>query len=337
MSTNIEIKFLTSVCRVVSMASPRSLVALLLLGHPRASSSWELAVRALAPPSSSAPAAGRGAAPAMSGGAAPGSRGSGSASSPVRRTSDNLVGMAGTTVPKTIDWLLKNNREWVDAINANEPQFFEQFASGQSPSYLWIGCSDSRVPANRILGLDVGEVFVHRNVANLALGSDMNCMSVLQYAVTALKIPHIIVCGHYDCGGVRAALENSDHASPLENWLRNIRDVYRIHRDEIDALEGEARARRLVELNVIEQCINIFKTGVVQRRRLETHHAKLTDTSVMPYTQPRIHAMVYSPADGILKELPVNFPEIIQDLKGIYDLFDTGEVVALPNEVEPEG
>ena len=221
-------------------------------------------------------------------------------------------------VPKNIDWVFDNNKEWVERTNKRDPELFSRLANGQNPRFLWIGCADSRVPANRILGLDVGDVFVHRNIANQALGSDINCMSVIQYAVNVLKVPHIIVCGHYDCGGVRASMENTNHGSPLENWLRNIRDVYRLNRQELDAIaDPAAKQRRLVEINVVEQCLNIFKTGVVQRRRLATFCDPESE-----YTQPRIHAMVYDVADGILKELDVNWAEKIAELRNIYDLYD---------------
>jgi len=160
------------------------------------------------------------------------------------------------------------------------------------------GCSDARVPANEIMGEDAGSVFVVRNVANMVVNTDFNLMSALQYAVNVLKIPHIIVCGHYDCGGVRASIENVDHAPPLENWLRNIRDVYRLHRHELDAIKDpEQRHRRLVELNVIEQCINLFKTGVVQRMRVQTYKEN------QAYTTPRIHACAFDPNTGELNPL----------------------------------
>ena len=167
--------------------------------------------------------------------------------------------------------LLEANRNWAAGAKTVDPSFFDVLASQQSPDYLWIGCSDSRVPANQITGLAPGEVFVHRNIANVVVHSDFNCLSVIEYAVRILKVKHIIVCGHYDCGGVRASIENRDHTPPLENWLRSIRDVYRLHSSELNAIKDpEQRHRRLVELNVIEQCINLFKTGVVQRKRVET-------------------------------------------------------------------
>eukprot|EP00966_Prymnesium_polylepis_P216445 5010665-Prymnesium_polylepis.1 len=154
--------------------------------------------------------------------------------------------------------------------------------------------------------------------ASRALGNDNNCMSVVQYAVENLQVSHVIVCGHYDCGGVRAAMTNADHSSPLENWLRNVRDVYRLHRTELEAIEDvEARHRRLVELNVIEQCVNLYKTSVIQRRRRETF-AKRDEYG---YTQPRIHAMVYDPHDGTINRLKMNMAETLHEIRGIYDLF----------------
>mmetsp|Transcript_10993 Transcript_10993/g.24222 ORF Transcript_10993/g.24222 Transcript_10993/m.24222 type:complete len:301 (-) Transcript_10993:26-928(-) len=184
------------------------------------------------------------------------------------------------------------------------------------------GCSDARVSPNVLMGEDAGSVFTVRNVANMVIGTDFNLMSALQYAVGVLKIPHIIVCGHYDCGGVRASIENKDHVPPLENWLRNIRDVYRLHRKELDAIKDpESRHRRLVELNVVEQCINLFKTGAIQRRRVETFQ-----DSESPFTTPRIHACVFDPKDGRLRRLNVDFREYINELHDIYDLYEPDRV-----------
>lgn len=216
-----------------------------------------------------------------------------------------------SNTPRDIGWLLDRNQAWRKLQN---PLLFEAAARGQSPQYLWIGCADSRVPAETLMGLDMGMLFVHRNIANQALGNDMNCMSVLQYAVDVLKVPHIIVCGHYDCGGVKAALMKTQMPSPLDNWLRNIRDVHRMHKQELSAIATmDDRVNRLVELNAIEQCVNIFKTGVVQRRRWATFHGD------EPYTQPRIHAMVYNPADGALTKLPVDFKEVLDEIRDVYE------------------
>lgn len=164
---------------------------------------------------------------------------------------------------------------------------------------------------------------MHRNIANQVVNTDMNCMSVIQYAVDVLQVRHIVVCGHYDCGGVKAALENTDHRSPLENWLRNIRDTYRLHRDELNAIDDlKTRQRRLVELNTIEQCLNIFKTAVVQRKRVQTFEAiQDGDKKRYSFVEPRIHAFVYDPTTGEANRLPVDFGAYMEDLKKVYDLY----------------
>ena len=162
-----------------------------------------------------------------------------------------------------IDDLLKNNREWADRIHADDPSFFSRLAGQQAPDYLWIGCSDSRVPANQITGLAPGEVFVHRNVANIVAETDFNLLAVLQYAVDVLMVRHIIVCGHYGCGGVKAALENVRHGI-IDNWLSGIRSIYRQHRAEIDALPGDAAADRLCELNVLTQTSHLSHTSIIE-------------------------------------------------------------------------
>lgn len=154
--------------------------------------------------------------------------------------------------------LLENNRKWIKSIEEKNLDTFIELTKGHAPKILWIGCSDARVPANEIIGEPPGSVFVHRNIANMVGNTDFNCLSVIQYAVDVLKVKHIIVCGHYDCGGIRAAMELKDHLSPLENWLRNIRDTYRLHKEELQNIEDlTQRNRRLVELNVIEQVNNI--------------------------------------------------------------------------------
>jgi carbonic anhydrase len=153
-------------------------------------------------------------------------------------------------------------------------------------------------------------------------------MSVIQYAVDVLHVKHIIVCGHYDCGGVRAALEQVDHKSPLENWLRNIRDTYRLHKEELNDIEGlRERQRRLVELNVEEQCLNIFKTAVVQRRRVETHRLIGVEGSNIKFSEPRVHAFVYEPTTGEAKKLPVDFGTYLRDLRNIYDVYNKNSPV----------
>jgi carbonic anhydrase len=160
--------------------------------------------------------------------------------------------------------LFENNRRWAAACVARQPDFFSKLIAQQAPEYLWIGCSDSRVPANEIVGLRPGELFVHRNVANVVVHTDLNCLSVLQYAVDVLRVKHVIVCGHYGCGGVRAALEDSK-LGLIDNWLRHVQDVRAKHRPEVDnAGDLEARANRLCEFNVIEQAVHVCKTTVVQ-------------------------------------------------------------------------
>jgi len=162
-----------------------------------------------------------------------------------------------------IEQLLQKNREWASAVHAGDPEFFSRLASQQSPRLLWIGCSDSRVPANQITGLAPGEVFVHRNVANVVAETDFNLLAVLQYAVDVLKVRHIIVCGHYGCGGVRAALENFRHGM-IDNWLSGIRSLRRAHREELDSLPPAAAADRLCELNVLAQARHVARTTIVE-------------------------------------------------------------------------
>ena len=207
-----------------------------------------------------------------------------------------------TNIDKNMDNIFKQNIAWKERMEAADPEYFSNLGSNVSPNYMWIGCSDARVPANEVMGEDAGSVFVLRSVANMVVNTDFNLMSALQFAVDYLKIPHIIVCGHYDCGGVRASTANKDHKPPLENWLRNIRDVYRLHKTELDAIaDPELRHRRLVELNTIEQCLNLFKTGVVQRARVESFKKEGNE-----YTTPRIHACVFDPKTGDLTKLPVS-------------------------------
>jgi carbonic anhydrase len=177
---------------------------------------------------------------------------------------------------KNLSSLLGANRKWAQRMKVENPGFFDEIKRGHAPKILWIGCSDARVPANEIIGEPPGSVFVHRNIANQVISTDFNCMSVIQFAVDVLKVKHIIVCGHYDCGGVRAATELTDHRSPLENWLRNIRDTYRLHKDELDGIEDVVqRRRRLVEVNVIEQ------VGILSYRSFPAHllNAKLYDSA----------------------------------------------------------
>jgi carbonic anhydrase len=179
----------------------------------------------------------------------------------------------------------------------------------------YIGCSDSRVPANQILGLGPGEVFVHRNVGNQVIGSDMNCTSAIEFAVKFLNVKHIIVAGHYDCGAVHASMKRQD-LGLLENWIRSIRDVYRIHQQAMSLIEcPDLRHKRLVELNVIEQCLNVYKTGAVQSKRM----ACIQRGEDLAF--PRVHAMVFDPKVGLLRKLPVNFRKTVSQFKDIYDLY----------------
>uniref|UniRef100_A0A7S3NGR7 Carbonic anhydrase n=1 Tax=Aureoumbra lagunensis TaxID=44058 RepID=A0A7S3NGR7_9STRA len=217
-----------------------------------------------------------------------------------------------------LDIVFENNKKWVAEMTAEDPEIFSKFQAGQNPSILWIGCSDSRIPVDKLMGLDIGDIFVIRNVANQVISHDLSMMSVIQFAITALKIPHIIVCGHYECGGIKASTENVDHAPPLELWLRKIRDTYRLHRFELDAIEDPAsRQRRLVEINVIESCIELYKTGVIQSVR--EGNAGVTDTDYLP---PKIHACVYDPTTGYLEKLPVDFNRIQENLDPIYKMYE---------------
>ncbi|RJE25281.1 carbonic anhydrase [Aspergillus sclerotialis] len=203
--------------------------------------------------------------------------------------------------------IFENNRKWVASKKEADPAFFDKLASGQSPEYLYIGCSDSRVPANEIMGLDAGEVFVHRNIANLVPTIDLNVMSVINYAVRHLHVKHIVVCGHYNCGGVKASLTPTD-LGILNPWLRNIRDVYRLHEAELDKITNdEERFNRLVELNVIESCRNVIKTAAVQQSYQDNNY-------------PIVHGWVFDLKDGHLKDLHVDFEEMLRGIKKIYNL-----------------
>lgn len=205
---------------------------------------------------------------------------------------------------KKLKILFENNAEWVASKTAKDPEFFSKTAKDQLPGYLWIGCSDSRVPANEIVGLEPGELFVHRNVANMFPHTDFNCLSVLEFAVDILKIEHVIVCGHYDCGGVKAAM--MDHQLGLvDNWLRNIRDVYSAHRGELEKiLDLRKRYNRLVELNVLQQVKNVCHTTIVQG----AWHRK------QPLT---VHGWVYHLDSGKLNDLGCNLSSI-EDVDMIY-------------------
>lgn len=205
---------------------------------------------------------------------------------------------------KKFETLLEDNKKWAAAQVAGDPEFFKRLENLQTPEFLWIGCSDSRVPANEITGTRPGEIFVHRNVANLVVNGDVNLLSVLKYSVEVLKVKHIIVCGHYGCGGVNAAL-TSRNFGVLNNWLRNIKDVYRLHQVEIDTLPESERGDRLTELNVREQVLNLVKTEIVQG-------AWKTEN------QPHIHGCVYSLKNGILKQIISLEPN--SDINPVYKL-----------------
>jgi carbonic anhydrase len=202
--------------------------------------------------------------------------------------------------------LLENNKKWVAKQLAIDPAYFDKLSNSQNPEYLWIGCSDSRVPANQITGTLPGDIFVHRNIANMVVHSDMNMLSVLSYAVEVLKVKHIIVCGHYGCGGVIAAMENKQFGL-IDNWLRHIKDVYRYHHKELDAIEDKTqRARRFVEVNVMEQVHDLGKTSIVQ--------------NAWKNKQPlHVHGWVYDIHDGIIKDLDVSFT-CTKDLHKVYHL-----------------
>jgi carbonic anhydrase len=188
-----------------------------------------------------------------------------------------------------LDHLFEKNRAWADVIKREDPGFFERLSKQQAPEYLWIGCSDSRVPANEIINLPPGEVFVHRNIANVVVHTDLNCLSVIQFAVEVLQVKHIIVCGHYGCGGIQASMENEEHGL-IDNWLRHIKDVSRFHETELRALDPSDRINRLCELNVVEQVINVCNSTVV--RNAWKNGAQLA-----------VHGWVYGVGDGILKDL----------------------------------
>jgi carbonic anhydrase len=185
--------------------------------------------------------------------------------------------------------LFDNNRRWAAEMTAARPDFFRTLSAQQSPGYLWIGCSDSRVPANEIVGLLPGELFVHRNVANVVVHTDLNCLSVLQFAVDVLQVEHVIVCGHYGCGGVKAALENAK-LGLIDNWLRHVQDVRQQHAGEIDALDAPAQLDRLCELNVLAQARHVGETTIVQ--------------DALARRQPvQVHAWIYGLHDGLLRDL----------------------------------
>ena len=202
--------------------------------------------------------------------------------------------------------ILDNNKKWVENKLSVNPNYFKNLAVGQQPPLLWIGCSDSRVPANEIIGAEPGEVFVHRNIANMVVHSDMNMLSVLDYAVNALKVKHVIVCGHYGCGGVKAAMGNTS-IGIIDNWIRHIKDVYRFHQNELDAIENEKeRFNKFVEINVKEQVMDLAKTSIVQNAWKNGQELSL-------------HGWVYGLNDGYVTDLGVNF-SCDKDLDDVYQL-----------------
>jgi carbonic anhydrase len=204
--------------------------------------------------------------------------------------------------------LLENNKNWAESVVKEDPEYFSRLSNVQKPEFLWIGCSDSRVPADRITGTHPGEIFVHRNIANMVIHTDMNLLAVLEYAVDHLDVSHIIVCGHYGCGGVKAAM--SRHNFDLINkWIRNIKDVYRMHRDTIDyQTKPDERLNKLIELNVEEQVMNLAKTSIVQKAWKNKK-------------KPEIHGWVYSLEDGIIKEIcTMNYKDHLDPLYEFDDL-----------------
>ena len=207
---------------------------------------------------------------------------------------------------KFYNQLLENNKDWVAKKLEENPEFFDKLAQGQKPPLLWIGCSDSRVPANEIIGAPPGEVFVHRNIANMVIHTDMSMLSVLDYAVNALKVKHIIVCGHYGCGGVKAAMTN-DSIGIIDNWIRHIKDVYRFHHKELDLMKDETeRFNRFVELNIVEQVYDLAKTSIVQK-------AWESGQELM------IHGWVYGVNNGLIKDLNLTMKDN-HSLANVYQL-----------------
>ena len=205
-----------------------------------------------------------------------------------------------------IKQIFENNKSWVQSKLSEDEKFFKKLGEGQSPKVLYIGCSDSRVTAEEMMGAEPGEMFVHRNIANMFISIDLNATSVLHYAVDQLQVEDIIVCGHYGCGGIKAALESQD-LGILNPWLRNIRDVYRLHKKELNSIESEnERYERLVELNVQEQCVNIIKTASVQK--------------AIRKRGLKVHGWVFDVHSGKLKDLAIDFESILEGIMEIYHL-----------------
>jgi carbonic anhydrase len=209
---------------------------------------------------------------------------------------------------KSFEKLLLENKSWAAEKKLHEPQFFEALAKSQSPEFLWIGCSDSRVPAEIIVNAEPGEIFIHRNIANQMIETDFNSLSVLQYAVAVLQVKHVIVCGHYNCGGIKAALNKQSADLVITNkWLMHVKDVYRFHKEEIDALPDEQqRVDRLVELNILEQVQTLAHTSIIQKA---WYHNQ----------RPVLHGWVYGLSDGLLKPLVTLYPDTVIDPIYKYD------------------
>jgi len=202
--------------------------------------------------------------------------------------------------------VFNNNEKWIKDKMALNPEFFNNLGKGQNPELLFIGCSDSRVSAEELMGLGPGDVFVHRNIANMVISIDLNVMSVVNYAVEHLKVNHVVVCGHYSCGGVKAAMQSAD-LGILNPWLRNIRDVYRLHKNKLNAITNEdEKYDRLVELNVQEQCVNLIKTAAVQKASRERGL--------------KVHGWVFDIHTGKLIDLKIDFDTILQNIMEIYHL-----------------
>ena len=219
----------------------------------------------------------------------------------------NNINIKFLIMSQSYEVIFENNRKWVESKIGENPNFFEDLAKTQTPDYLYIGCSDSRATAEEIMGAKPGEVFVHRNIANVVNCLDMSATSVIEYAVQHLKVKHIIVCGHYNCGGVKAAMTPQD-LGILNPWLRNIRDVYRIHQTELDAIEDEGkRYDRLVELNVLEQCINVIKMACVQERYILEEY-------------PIVHGWVFDLRTGKIIDLEIDFEKALKYIQKIYNL-----------------
>lgn len=209
-------------------------------------------------------------------------------------------------MPEFYKNIVKNNKEWVESCIAQDPDYFKKLADRQQPPLLWIGCADSRVPANQIIGAEPGDVFVHRNIANMVVHSDMNMLSVLDYAVNVLKIKHVIVCGHYGCGGVAAAMSNQSFGL-IDNWIRHIKTIYRLHKNVLDSIEDQQeRFDKFVELNVVEQVFDLAKTSIVQNAWKNNQDLHL-------------HGWVYRVSSGVIKDLEVNVSSETQ-LDEVYQL-----------------